>query len=192
MPLPLQSLPCVRGGGCPKGRRRGWPEGEQASIPSVSLAADSSPCRKGSLFGCFFSGNTKQNWDLKKSRSKRYDACDELVRPKGLYPRAKKGATGAFFASCGMPPCSSPLVRKTKRKAPSKDGTFLLESMNPFDTALLGRAASAASIRNEVENCHRRNSLPPLNDEMVLRPAPSGRSPIKTPRRMSWRFDWCA
>ena len=66
-----------------------------------------------------------------------------------------------------------------------------LGSVNTFDTALLGRAASAASIRNEVESCHRRNSLPPLNDEMVLRPAPSGRSPIKTPRRMSWRFDWC-
>ena len=28
-------------------------------------------------------------------------------------------------------------------------------------------ARSRASIRSEAENCHRRNSLPPLNDEMV-------------------------
>lgn len=41
---------------------------------------------------------------------------------------------------------------------------------------LLAAAPTGASIRSEAEHCHRRNSLPPVHEKMVLRPAPLGRS----------------
>ena len=66
-------------------------------------------------------------------------------------------------------------------KEPSEDGSFILGGVPNLNAkAFLSRklgfeitrereraAASAASIRSKAENCHRRNSLPPLNDEMV-------------------------
>ena len=48
---------------------------------------------------------------------------------------------------------------ETKKEEPSEDGSSISERERA--------AASAASIRSKAENCHRRNSLPPLNDEMV-------------------------
>lgn len=42
-------------------------------------------------------------------------------------------------------------------------------------TGLLAGAPSGASIRSETENCHRRNSFPPLNNQNGARLAPPGR-----------------
>ncbi|WP_294759344.1 hypothetical protein [uncultured Gemmiger sp.] len=38
---------------------------------------------------------------------------------EGIFPRANQSPTGALAAHCGAPPCSNPLPRKTKEKAPS-------------------------------------------------------------------------
>ena len=38
---------------------------------------------------------------------------------EGIFPRANQSPTGALVAHCGAPPCSNPLHRKAKEKAPS-------------------------------------------------------------------------
>ena len=74
-------------------------------------------------------------------------------------PRAKKQSTGLFFAACAPPPCSIPphlAQHHTNR--------------------LLAGAPGGAAIRSAAENCHRRDSFPPLNDQMGpnKKPAPTG------------------
>ena len=44
---------------------------------------------------------------------------EDFGADEGIFPRANQSPTGALAAHCGAPPCSNPLHRKTKEKAPS-------------------------------------------------------------------------
>ena len=61
-----------------------------------------------------FKTSSPQN--QRKSSKPGLDFCGA---DEGIFPRASQSPTGALAAHCGAPPCSNPLHRKTKEKAPS-------------------------------------------------------------------------